>query len=920
MVTMQLSRPVFEHHPDGFGITSVRPRLSWKVTSAGDARDWVQTAYEVELAYDDGTPQLFFVSSEESVLVPWPGKDLSSRQQVTVRVRCWGKSSDATYPTDEPSAWSPAATAEVALLDRREWSAGLITSKTLIGPDGPLQPLRFRHEFELPASTAPVSRARLYITALGVFDAYLNGHALSDECMAPGWTSYNHRLTYRVLDIGKHLNPSGRNVLAIEAGEGWYATRLGFRGGTRFLYGGEDIAVMAQLEVTSAEGVWTMGTDEEWECTGSAIVESELYNGETYDMRLEDASWKTKTSVTNTTWQPVRTIPWPQDRLLLTTNSPPVRVTETLKPQAILTSPNGKLIVDFGQNLVGKVHLTSTSLAKDSRLTFRHAEVLEHGELGTRPLCEAKCEDTIIGSGATLTDWTLRFTFHGFRYVQVSGWQDTQENLLTSLSALVIHSDMHRRGFFTTSNTSLNKLHANIVWSMRGNFLSIPTDCPQRDERLGWTGDIQMFCPTATFLYDTLGFLENWLQDLSAEQLEEDRGGVPGFVCPDVPLKDWPRIPQAIWHDVTVLTPYDLYTFSSDKDLLSRQFESMKAWLEQGVDRGEDGLWSFDRWQLGDWLDPNAPPQAPAMALTDKVLVADAYLVHVTGVFAAVCKVLEKVDLAEKYEADAARLKGLFQEKYISRAGNLMCNTQTAIALAVQFGLYENTRQLTTAARSLSKLVRSNRFRIATGFAGTPAIAPALAKTCQPQLAYRLLLEQSCPSWLYPVTMGATTVWERWDSMLPDGSINPGRMTSFNHYALGAVADWLHSSVGGISPLEKGWKGVRVRPVPGGNLRWARVEFEGPYGVVKCAWRLEEGEGGKERFEMELWVPCNSYAVVTLPCDLKGDVVDEREEKCQVVGSGVYSFSCEYVAGEWPPRAILAPNLSYTDDMDVVAT
>ncbi|KAM5372599.1 hypothetical protein ACJZ2D_007373 [Fusarium nematophilum] len=888
---LQVTRPVFEHHPDGFGISSPRPRLSWKLANPWGVRNWFQTAYEIELiTAESQTPQSYHVVSEQSVLVPWPGQDLCSRQRLTVKVRCWG-SNEADASGAAPTAWSPEATVEVALLSRDQWSA------------------------------------RLYITALGVFEAYLNGHRLGDECMAPGWTSYNTRLTYRVLDVGPYLQANSGNVLSIEAGEGWYATKLGFRGGTRFLYGGKDIAVMAQLEVTSIDGTWTLATDDSWACIGSAITSSELYNGETYDMRQEEAGWMTSRDDLGAGWVPIKTVRWPTARRLLTTSSPLVRVIETKKPKKILKSPSGKLIVDFGQNLVGKIRVRSVVLAKDAQLSFRHAEVLEHGELGTRPLNEAKCEDAIVGSGAELKDWSPKFTFHGFRYVEVHGWPGSEDELSQSLSALVMHSDMQRRGHFRCSNESINKLHANVVWSMRGNFLSIPTDCPQRDERLGWTGDIQVFCPTASFLYDTVGFLENWLEDLATEQLEEGRNGIPGFVCPDVPLPDWPRIPQAIWHDVTVLAPYVLYNFSGDQALLARQFESMQAWLEKGVDRGPDGLWNFYRWQFGDWLDPNAPPQSPALALTDKVLVADAYLVHVTGVFATICERLGKSGLASKYTAEAATLKSLFQDKYISPAGNLMSNTQTGIALAVQFDLYANTKQLSNAAQGLSKLVRTARFRIATGFAGTPVITPALTNTCQPQLAYRLLLEPSCPSWMYPLSMGATTVWERWDSMLPDGSINPGRMTSFNHYALGAVADWLHSSVGGLSPLDPGWKRVRVRPVPGGNLTSAETEFDGPYGLVRCSWRLLEGINGTagdaqtaQRFQMELVVPPNSYAVVTLPCDLRTDVQSEEAEPHQIVSSGVHQFECDFTAGEWPPKALLPPNIRYTPEVDEVVT
>ncbi|TPX16387.1 uncharacterized protein E0L32_004036 [Thyridium curvatum] len=934
----ELTKPVFEHHPDGFGISNPRPRLSWKfLASAEPTRGWTQAAYEVEiLRHGDQEAQTFLVDSEESVLVPWPAAALRSRQQASVRVRCWGQSPDehgTVRRNPEPTSWSPVASLEVALLEQSDWTASMITSSRRLGPEAPLQPLRFRRQFEIPSSVVTSSaRARLYITALGVFEAFLNGERLGDECMAPGWTSYNHRLTYRCLDVTPHLRHHGNNVIAVEVAEGWYATKLGFNGGTRFLYGGKDIAVMAQLEITSGARSWTLTTDDNWACAVSAIQSSELYDGEVYDAREDHSLWTTAAQDADkmgTRWLRVKTLPQVPGRKLLTTSSPPVRVIESRQVQAIHKTPAGKTIVDFGQNLAGKVVVKSVTLAAGERLVLRHAEVLEHGELCTRPLKDAKCEDVIIGSGEEICNWTPKFTFHGFRYVQVDGWPGSEDELRSALSASVMHSDMQRRGYFSCSNEWVNKLHTNVVWSMRGNFLSVPTDCPQRDERLGWTGDIQIFCPTASYLYDTVGFLENWLEDLSSEQLEQGNNGVPPFVSPEVPLLTWPRRkPQAVWHDVTVLTPWDLHRFSSDKVLLERQFQSMRAWLEQGVDRGEDGLWNFYLWQLGDWLDPNAPPQNPALALTDKVLVADAYLVHTTEVFAQVCALLGKAELATKYRAEASTLKRLFQDKYLTPSGNIMSNTQTAIALALQFGLYRGPAQRRTASRALSKLVRTAFFHVSTGFAGTPAVLPALAGPArQPQLAYRMLLEKACPSWLYPVTMGATTTWERWDSMLPDGSVNPGRMTSFNHYALGAAADWLHGCVGGLAPLGAGWRVALVRPVPGGNLTHAEARFDGPYGLLRCAWRVtaspaaasSAAAGEAARFEMELEVPPNSSAKVILPCDWITDPGDEAEEAFTLVGSGVHHFACDFVAGEWPPKALPPPNMPYSPEMDMVA-
>ena len=918
-----LTKPSFDHHPDGFGIGNCRPRISWRFLSTPvTIAAWTQTSYEIQLERPLGSkPTSYHVESDQNVLVPWPAEPLESRQQARIRVRCVGRT-EITISVAEAvqwTEWSPVAVVEAGLLNQHDLTASFIASSQLFGPAFPLQPVRFQKTFDLPKGVE-LHRSRLYITCLGVFEACLNGQKIGDECMAPGWTSYTHRLNYRVFDVGPQLLENG-NVLSVEVGEGWYAGKLGFRGGTSFLYGGTELAVLCQLEVDCCEANsghrFTLLTDETWTCMPSAIVSSEIYNGETYDMRFESPSDGFEAPRNSA----VKMLDWPRGMELVSPDSPPVRVRESRKPRAILTSKSGKTILDFGQNLVGKLHIHILHLPAGATLVFRHAEVLERGELGTRPLGEARCEDTIISSGKPLSNWTPKFTFHGFRYVEVDGWLGDDESLLQNISAQVIQSDIRRRGYFSCSNASVNQLHENIVWSMRGNFVSVPTDCPQRDERLGWTGDLAIFAPSAMYLYDAVGMLGEWLQDLACEQLEESRHGIPGLVCPDVPLKDWPRIPQAIWHDVTILLPNTLYTFSNDTSILRRQFHSMQAWLEHGVDRGPDRLWSLYRWQLGDWLDPTAPPQQPALSRTDSCLVADAYLVHVTAIFARICTILNETYLASKYTKEATALKCIFQSKYITLRGNLMSNTQTALSLVIRCNLYPHSFQLTTAAEQLAKSVRSSRFHIATGFAGTPEISHALTSTCQPQLAYRMLLEKTLPSWIYPITMGATTVWERWDSMLPDGTINPGRMTSFNHYAQGAVANWLHASVAGLSPVEPGWKVFRVRPVPGGNLSWAAGSFDGPYGVVACKWWLEtELPGGNGMvFKMDLTVPPNSRAVVTLPSQWKKFVAEEGEEVSMEVKSGEHHFGCPWQPEEWPPKPLLPPNIKYSPEMDDVA-
>lgn len=436
----------------------------------------------------------------------------------------------------------------------------------------------------------------------------------------------------------------------------------------------------------------------------------------------------------------------------------------------------------------------------------------------------------------------------------------------------------------------INRLHENAVWSMRGNFISIPTDCPQRDEKLGWTGDIQVFAPTANFLYDTSAFLGSWLRDLEADQ--HDAGGVVPIIIPNLPKQPDLRMirPMAVWGDCAVLTPLSLYETFGDVNQLQVQWKSMCSWLDDGISRDADGFWSTDHPQYGDWLDPRAPPDMPGNCPTDNFLVANAYLIHATKLASRIGKILGQVEKSEEYEASAARLTKLFLETYVSPKGRLACDTQTTYALALNFGLLEG-RQLETARDRLGHLVQWERFKITTGFAGTPNILQALSDNGMLNLAYRMLQERECPSWLYPVSMGATTIWERWNSMLEDGSINPGQMTSFNHYALGSVCAFLHKTVGGLSSASPGWKIALVRPRPGGTLRSAKTSFDSPYGTYEVDWKVEDG-----KMRTKVMVPPNTDARIVL------NGVDE------MVGSGQYEYVTDWRDDPaWPPTHIPGP-------------
>jgi alpha-L-rhamnosidase len=466
----------------------------------------------------------------------------------------------------------------------------------------------------------------------------------------------------------------------------------------------------------------------------------------------------------------------------------------------------------------------------------------------------------------------------------VEGWPG--ELKAADIQAVVCHSDMQRTGWFECSDGLINQLHQNVVWSMRGNFFDIPTDCPQRDERLGWTGDIQVFSPTASFLYNSAGFLSSWLGDLAAEQKE--LGPVP-FVVPTVMPKATP--PAAAWGDAAAVIPWVLYHRFGDVKILADQFDSMCAWVDL-IDNiaGEGHLWDKG-FQFGDWLDPAAPPDNPGDARTPGYMVASAYFARSAEITGQAAQVLGKTQEAAHYLDLASKVREAFNREYVTPSGRLMSDAATAYAMALQFALLPDEAQRQHAAARLVELVRGNSFRISTGFVGTPWICDALCSQGYLSTAYRLVTETECPSWLYPVTMGATTIWERWDSMLPDGSINPGEMTSFNHYALGAVADWLHRTVAGLAPAEPGYRRIKIYPQPGGGLSSAAARHETPYGMAACAWEVS-ADGS---ITVSIEVPANTTAEVILP---------GKEEALIEVEPGQYTWTYAYQAANGPRKKL----------------
>jgi alpha-L-rhamnosidase len=816
----------FEHRTDEpvLGLGTATPRLSWIVPEADGS--FVQEAYEVELTRAETEPEVVHIASGEQVLVPWPAAPLTSRESVRVRVRVRG----AGLQSD----WSDPATVEAGLLTTDDWTARFISPRALGGLGAPAPVLGSVVEV-----ADRVVRARLYVTAHGLYTAWLNGHRVGDQVLAPGWTSYAHRLRYQTFDV-TDLIREGDNELEVLLGNGWYRGRLGFRG-RRGLYG-DRLALLAQLEVTTSDGtVHVLGTDSSWTAHESGVLLDDLYDGQRTDLRPRTGGRNDAVEVVDADLA-----------RLVAPDGPPVRVTGTLPAVAVFRSPSGATLVDFGQNLVGWVRLQVRDHSPGHEVVIRHAEVLEHRELGVRPLRTAKATDSYLPAGRPLEVFEPSLTFHGFRYAEIRGLAEVRAE---DVEAVVVGSDLRRTGWFTSSDPQLNRFHENVVWGMRGNFLDVPTDCPQRDERMGWTGDIQVFSPAASFLFDSAGFLSSWLADLAAEQGPD--GSVP-FVVPDVLGTPGPA--AAAWGDAATLVPWVLYQRTGDVGLLARQLPSMRAWVDhiEGL-AGADRLWTGG-FQFGDWLDPTAPPDAPFKAKADPEVVATAHLARSAEVVGLAAAAVGDADVAEKYARLAGEVREAFAHEYVTPGGRVVSDCPTVYALALQWALLPTEHQRHRAGNRLADLVRSSGFRISTGFVGTPLIMDALTSSGHLDTAYRLMLQTGCPSWLYAVTMGATTVWERWDSMLPSGSINPGEMTSFNHYALGAVADWLHRVVAGLAAAAPGYRELLVRPAPTRNLTAASARHRTPYGDTEVSWERSEG-----RFWMRVVVPVGATATVHVP-------------------------------------------------------
>lgn len=859
-MTLEVARVSVGVRRHGVIVESPRPSLGWIVES--DAADWRQRGATIELTTSAGV-SVHEHASDESVAVAWPFPPLRARERGSIRVRVRGENGDE-------SEWSRPVDLVCGCLDDQEWVAQYIE---LPDPGDMLgRPARFRTEFELDE---PVVSAYLYSSAQGVYQIEINGAEADDHLLKPGWTAYESRLALEVTDVTSLIR-RGRNAIGIQLAGGWYTLQ----------HYGPQPSVAAQLVIELASGAQqVIGTGAAWSASASGpVVETTIYNGESYDARLADRDWSLP-GFAEQGWHPavVRpSVPAPEP-----TTMPPTRRIQELAVAEVLTSAKGKLVVDFGQNIAGWVRL-SVDGPSGTRITLRHAEVmavLDDDEVYERILFNAKVTDTLILDGEPIV-WEPSTTFHGFRYVEIDGWPGTFD--LRDVTAIVVHSDMKRTGWFSSSNELLNRFHENAVWSMKANFLSLPTDCPQRAERRGWTGDVQVFGPTASFLHDCEGFLRSWLRDLEADQVA--RGGVPIIVpahrtWPGEPFPAWAG-PVAGWSDASTIVPTTLFERFGDVSVIRDQLQSMRLHVESVLSRADPDLLWTEGLQFGDWLDPTAPPAKPSLVAADAAVVSTAYFFRSASLLARAASLANDEELAGWAGELAERIRSAWLDAYTTASGRIVSDAPTAYALALVFEIERDLQRRRLLGDRLAVLVRRRGYTIATGVLGTPYVTDALTQTGHLDVAARLLLQTDCPSWLYPVTMGATTIWERWDSLLEDGSVNPGWMTSFNHYALGAVADWLHRTVAGLGVLDPGYRRLLVEPKPIPTLEFASATHLTPYGTAEVGWSVQ-ADG---TILVRARIPANASALVRLP-----GRVDE------VVGSGEHEWTIEDTRGALPP-------------------
>ena len=860
-----------EYKTNPVGIDEMQPRFSWELRS--DERDVMQTAYQIKvgktqnelekgknLVWDSGK-----INSDQSIHVEYAGKKLESRQRYFWQVEVWdNKGNSATFK--EPSYW------EMALLSSADWQAKWIEVPWEEDPKVSQPVQLFRKAFDLKKK---IKKARIYITARGLYEATINGKNVTDDIFTPGWTSYNKRLQYQTYDV-TNLLFKGDNTIAVKLGDGWYRGFMG--GGNRRNQYGETISLLLQLEITYENGKKeTIISDPGWKTATGPFIWSDIYNGETYDANLEIDNWESA-NFDDSQWENVL-LAEPSPAKLFAPPGPPVRRIEKVKPKALITTPKGETVIDFGQNMVGRLKFKVHGNQGDT-LEVYHAEILDkEGNFYTENLRGAKQMIRYICDEKEGQFYEPLFTFMGFRYIKLVNFPDQLD--LNDFEGVVIHSDMPITGDFKCSDSLINQLQYNILWGQKGNFLDVPTDCPQRDERMGWTGDAQAFSRTAAFNMDVASFFAKWNGDFQADQRED--GMIP-FVIPHVMGKNHGGATG--WADAVTIIPWNNYLAYGDTRFLKEQYDAMKKWIAyMETNAGDDYLWNTG-FHFGDWLFYSVNDDRDGKsAITNKYFLAQAFFAHSTELVIKTAKVLGKTEDVKYYENLHQKVKKAFLDEYVSPNGRIGSGTQTSYVLALEFGLLPEDKRVLGAKRLVDN-IELYEDHITTGFLGTPHICHVLTNYGYLEKAYALLEQKTYPSWLYPVTKGATTIWERWDGIMPDGNLQNKTMNSFNHYAYGAIGDWLYRVVAGIDIDEQnpGYKKIIIEPQPGGTLTSAKAYHHSMYGKIESGWEIQN-----DHLSFNVTIPPNTTAKVVLP-NASFETVDENGAALKE-GNGIHSFT-----------------------------
>lgn len=849
---MKITHLKINHITNPLGFAVETPSFSW-ITEA--THDTVQTAAQILVSHDSQFKQIVFDSvkvagSSIDSLAYRPPLSLQPRTRYFWKVRVWGETESAESET----AWF-----ETAKMTE-SWQAEWITPDFA---DNHTHPILY-HYFDLPS---PAVSARAYICGLGLYHFELNGKKVGAEYLTPYCNAYDQWIQYQTFDIGDQLRP-GTNLISVMLGNGWYKGRYGANGGVVGYYG-DRFALICEVRITLENGSeLIIATDPSWKAQPAPVIASDIFDGETYDARIP----KTVLSAQVFNVKPIDI----DTRLLQARRSLPVCINEQIKPVALLYTPVGETVLDMGQNMTGWLRFR-TSAPAGTHIHLQFGEVLQDGNFFRENLRTAKAEYIYIADG---TDAVVEpyFTFYGFKYVKISGWVGDLN--LDDFTGCVVYSQMETTGEIETSNAKVNQLFKNAMWSQKDNFLDIPTDCPQRDERLGWTGDIQVFSGSACFNMDSAAFLSKFAYDLGKEQTK-----LGGMVPHIVPMSNLHKGGSTAWGDVATILPWNLYEFYGDIAILEQQFASMRDWVDyiKRIDDASGGsrLWTEGE-HFGDWLALDASDPSSRQGGTPHDFIASAFYAYSAHLVARATAVLGKTQEADEYARLSDEIRNAIHEEYFTPTGRLAVPTQTGYLLALFMDVVP-VEHRERVQNDLIERIKQDNTHLRTGFVGTPYLCRVLSNIGANDLAYKLLLNEDFPSWLYAVNAGATTIWERWDSLSPDGSIRSpklnaldlddssrsAKMNSLNHYAYGSIVEWMYRDMCGLNPSTSGFRSARIAPKPDKSLQWAKARYRSAAGFYESGWRFNE----VGYLTLEITIPFNTSAKVVLPDARMGEVV-----------------------------------------------